>query len=200
MVDWNERLAEAVRAGNARRVREALSRGAKLASSSSSSSPGGASNGKASLLHVGAERGDAEVLQALLESGGKRLLGGADAQGRTPLIYAVQSGNIPAVKVLLDAGADVNAADIYGNTPLRTAAAEGTLEMVKLLVSAGADPLIPGRLTLNALDRARERRTPEGRMITVFLERPIAERPHRPPVRSGPNSRRPSKPGKPGKR
>jgi hypothetical protein len=167
MVDWDERLREAVRAGSAKRVKGALARGAKLAT---------AFDGSATPLHSAAQGGDAEIVRALLESGGKRLLEKIDDSGRTPLLCAVEAARVEAVRALLAAGADVNARDVYGNTALRTAAAEGTLEMVKLLVAAGANPLIPGRLTLNAIDRAQERKTPEGRMITVFLQRALLER------------------------
>ena len=168
MVDWNARLREAVRSGSAKRAKEALAHGAK----STTITDGAA----ATALHYAAQRCDADVVLTLLEGAGKRLLEKPDDLGRTPLLCAVQAARVESVRALLAAGADVNARDADGNTAVRTAAAEGTLEMVKLLVAAGADPLIPGRLTLNAVDRARERRTPEGRMITVFLERSLLER------------------------
>ena len=168
MVDWDARLREALRAGSAKRVKEALARGAKSTTIADGTS--------STALHYAAQRCEPDVVQALLEGAGKRLLEKPDDLGRTPLLCAVQAGRVESVRVLLAAGADVNARDADGNTAVRTAAAEGTLEMVKLLVAAGADPLMPGRLTLNAVDRARERKTPEGRMITVFLERLPRER------------------------
>src|SRR5437016_7352115 len=58
-----------------------------------------------------------------------------------------------------------------GDTAMRVAAAEGTPEMARLLLEGGADPLSPGRLMLTPLDRARERRTPEGRMIAAMIVR-----------------------------
>ena len=53
----------------------------------------------------------------------------------TPLISAVEKGNITAVKNLLDRGANVNEeAGILGMTPLMHAAKEGNIEMVKILL------------------------------------------------------------------
>jgi hypothetical protein len=127
-----------------------------------------------------------------------------DPTGKNAIAYArkldaLRHCPILMVRMLLEAGADPNIREPeFGNTALRTAAAEGTLEMVKALLAAGADPLIPGRMTLNALDRARERRTPEGRMITAVMTRAIeaaeaerAAKAKRPKKRQKPMKRRP---------
>ena len=46
--------------------------------------------------------------------------------GRTPLMMAARTGNVEAMKVLLDRGADVNAKEtLRGTTPLMWAADEG---------------------------------------------------------------------------
>ena len=53
----------------------------------------------------------------------------------TPLISAVEKGDIIAAKNLLDRGANVNEeAGILGMTPLMHAAREGNIEMVKILL------------------------------------------------------------------
>lgn len=62
-----------------------------------------------------------------------------DDVGRTPLIVAVQAGCIPAVKLLLRHGAEVNACGRGGCTPLHVAAFQGNTEMLLLLLEAGAD-------------------------------------------------------------
>lgn len=52
---------------------------------------------------------------------------------------AVRRGDAPAVKSLLDKGADVNARGRYQMTPLFKAAERGNAEIVRLLLDKGAD-------------------------------------------------------------
>ena len=54
-------------------------------------------------------------------------------------IAAIQTGNIEAVKTLLDAGADVNEPAYTTKTPLHYAAHSISLDVLKLLISSGAD-------------------------------------------------------------
>lgn len=58
---------------------------------------------------------------------------------RTPLHRAVSYGCLPIVKVLIAAGADLEAEDYLGRTPLLVASNDGRLLIVKALVAAGAD-------------------------------------------------------------
>ncbi|KAM3271330.1 hypothetical protein ACQJBY_041861 [Aegilops geniculata] len=60
------------------------------------------------------------------------------AQGFTPLEYAVQNGHLPAVRYLLDHGADLHQ-ERSTLTLLHTAAVHGRSEIVKFLLSKGAD-------------------------------------------------------------
>ena len=53
---------------------------------------------------------------------------------------AARTGNVEAMKVLLDHGADVNAKEtLRGTTPLMWAADEGHAAAIKLLIDHGAD-------------------------------------------------------------
>ena len=56
--------------------------------------------------------------------------------GATPLMYAVQYGDLASVRTLLDAGADPNVADHAGATPLLWAIDD--VEKTKLLIERGA--------------------------------------------------------------
>ena len=91
-------------------------------------------------LHRLAEAGDlVGVLEALrsgadpneLESDRNKILG-----GYTPLMYAAQSGNIECLRVLIEAGGDVNAEDWSRVSVLSYAI--GRPDMVELLLSRGA--------------------------------------------------------------
>ena len=62
--------------------------------------------------------------------------------GDTPLAYAVRNGQVGAVRLLIDAGADVNHPGANGETPLRNAlyGEPNAVEIVQLLLAHGADP------------------------------------------------------------
>ena len=55
------------------------------------------------------------------------------------LLAATRKGDLPAVKALLDKGADVNAKSPYGSTPLFFACDRGHTDIIKLLIARGAD-------------------------------------------------------------
>lgn len=68
---------------------------------------------------------------------------------KTPLIRAVEHGYHRAVKILIAAGAGVDAQDCFGRTALYYAAETNHLEIMRLLIQAGADlkALAKGRRT-----------------------------------------------------
>ena len=59
--------------------------------------------------------------------------------GTTPIHYTLLIGKFDIVKVLLEAGANVNLEDNEGETPIYTAAWSEHLETVKLLIESGAN-------------------------------------------------------------
>ena len=74
----------------------------------------------------------------LLEAGPNRdIIEGED--GVTPATLAVDQGRTECLKILLEAGADIDKADRLGRTPLNVAASKGQIQCVKLLLEAGAD-------------------------------------------------------------
>jgi len=74
-----------------------------------------------------------EVLQLLLDAG-VPVNAGARSMAGTALHHAAGSGSVPAVKVLIAAGADVNAVDSDRTTPLHKAAGSGRASVVAVLV------------------------------------------------------------------
>ena len=105
-----------------------------------------AKNGQGvSALWAAAFDGKVEVIRVLLANGA-----GIDAAVAVPgpdeepvevtaLHVAAANGHLPAVRVLKEAGADVNYAGSDGMTPLMVAAVGGHADMVKYLLDSGAD-------------------------------------------------------------
>ena len=92
-------------------------------------------------------------LQARL---GKENVNRRNADGSTPLQWAVDEGNLAEVKRLLHAGADVSLANDYGATPMSLAAEVGDPDMIGLLLEAGANADSPnpeGQTALMAVAR-----------------------------------------------
>jgi ankyrin repeat protein len=82
--------------------------------------------------------GDVAAARALLA---RRVdVNAAEADGTTPLHWAVTHDDEALVDQLLRAGARVQAANRYGVTPLRLAAVNGNAAIVERLLEAGADP------------------------------------------------------------
>ncbi len=103
----------------------------------------------ATLLHVAAEEGNAELMSEVL-----RKEHGVDTKrldGTTPLYAAARLGQVDAVRWLLVNGADVNFQRRDGCTPVLAAAAAGNLEMLRLLCKAGAQLMHTARNGISAL-------------------------------------------------
>ncbi|MDP8246250.1 MAG: acyltransferase family protein [Candidatus Hinthialibacter antarcticus] len=89
-------------------------------------------------LWSAARVGDLEKIRAFVEDGA-----GINQQdqiyGITPLSTATMTGQLEAVELLLELGADVNMPVRDGSTPLHTAAFFGEAEVAKVLLQNGAD-------------------------------------------------------------
>jgi ankyrin repeat protein len=112
--------------------------------------------GKTVLFHavsIGhkAKESDMEVVKKLITAGAKVNM--KDWSGRTPLMSAAAYWP-PAVPVLLEAGADVNARTLRRQTALTLAAAKGKAESVRRLLNAGAEINARGRGGATALFQA----------------------------------------------
>src|SRR5205823_2714524 len=81
---------------------------------------------------------DAGVVKMLISVGVDPIM--SDREGHTPLQIVSRRGNIKLARILLDAGADVNATDRNGyGTALQAAAESDNIELVQILLQAGAD-------------------------------------------------------------
>lgn len=79
-----------------------------------------------------------------------------DFEGDQPLHVAVIIGRLDYVKILLDAGADVNSAGDMNCTPLNYATSRGNLEIARCLLDHGADPLSKSDFDRTPLDNCSD--------------------------------------------
>ncbi|KKP00157.1 hypothetical protein THAR02_07741 [Trichoderma harzianum] len=91
-------------------------------------------------LSRAAESGDEEIVQMLLATGKVDINGRDGEHKETPLIWAAKNGHKGIVKLLLDAGADVNVKEQnLGETALTLAIEGGHETTVQALLDKGAD-------------------------------------------------------------
>jgi ankyrin repeat protein len=89
-------------------------------------------------LYLASQHGHAPVIQALITAGADLKAG--TPNGTTPLMVAAASGEVEAVRILIEHGSDVNAKDgVRAQTPLMYAAASNRAAVIELLASKGAD-------------------------------------------------------------
>lgn len=111
------------------------------------------------LLHLAAWAGQPETTRLLLERGADLTAASANALHNQPLNAAVAGPNAETrtacVKLLLQAGADVNNRQVSGATPLHTAAHMGDTATVEELLAHGADAGLRSDDGTSAADYAR---------------------------------------------
>lgn len=102
--------------------------------------PGASVSGpRAQYVFAAAQFGYADALAALIAGGADPKAAPLDNKGTTPVSVAARNGDAATLKVLVDAGADVEKSNISGSSPLYLAAQEGHAEAIELLIAAGAD-------------------------------------------------------------
>lgn len=89
------------------------------------------------LLVLASENSDAELVEALLDSGS--YVDTQDSDQNTALHKACENGNNEIVKLLLSNNADVDIENDYGETPLSFARQNGNRYIVGLLHKSGAE-------------------------------------------------------------
>lgn len=89
-----------------------------------------------------------------------QLVNARGVHGLPPLYFAAIGGSVPAVAMLLEAGADVNA-QTGPATPLHGAVMGGSREVAKFLIENGADGSLPDYKGRDARSLAMELGRPE---------------------------------------
>jgi ankyrin repeat protein/L-ascorbate metabolism protein UlaG (beta-lactamase superfamily) len=117
----------AARMGNIEVIKFLASHGADLK----------AANGGFTLLHDAIFSGRTEAVEYLLDQGLN--VNGLGGEGPTPLILAVDVGNIPAALALVRRGADINAVDKNGISVFRYAVMKGATELVAQAIAKKSD-------------------------------------------------------------
>ena len=108
-------------------------------------------------LHLAAHYGHPETVAILLHNNAPVNIRSANQMANTPLHAALAGRRADVVKILVDAGADVNAKQHGGWVPLHSAAANGDRAMVDLLIARGADRNAVNDAGVSAAAFARER-------------------------------------------
>lgn len=91
----------------------------------------------AGLLVAAARAGDAHCVRELLAAG---VPADSESRGYFAIHRAARSGSVAVLRLLVAAGAHVEALDQFGNTALTRAAFFGNADAVAFLVSVGANP------------------------------------------------------------
>lgn len=108
-------------------------------------------------LHNAAEKGQFQVVEALLAAGADVNAKQNSFSDNTPFHVAALLGNTKVVEALLASSANVHAKNKRGETSLHEAAEEGQIEIVKALLVAGADTEAMNKYGETPLDLARKR-------------------------------------------
>lgn len=92
----------------------------------------------ANALVQAAKENDAEETRRLIEEDVD--VNAIDDKGKTALMFATEKNSVDVAKILIAAGANINAKENeYGETALMYAAAQNALDVAKLLIEAGTN-------------------------------------------------------------
>ena len=136
-------LLQAVLTSDLKMVRLLIAKGANVKA-----------QGESGITPLHAAAFDAGLTRVLLDAGADP--NAATSSGQTPLFGAVRNGNEAVVRMLLRAGANVNALRAAASRsvpPLNAAVTSGNAAIVRRLIAAGADVKLVGPLPSSGLKR-----------------------------------------------
>ncbi|KAJ8605201.1 hypothetical protein CTAYLR_000424 [Chrysophaeum taylorii] len=134
-----EKLFAAVKSGASRVHVESILKKLSASGAEPRAACAATDEGGHALTHWAAKRGDAILLEKLLERGAPADAPSRDEVGMRPLHWACTENRIACMRLLVAYGADVNARDLQGCTPLIIASQWGQADAVAYLVKIGAD-------------------------------------------------------------
>merc|ERR1719390_520444 len=105
-------------------------------------------------LHDAARGGDLPKIQEVLKGG--KDVNARDFKGVTPLGYAVGHDQLSAVKVLIDAKANLDDVDSVGNSAVHFAAGYGRVKVLEPLLARGASASKVNQMGMTALAAAQQ--------------------------------------------
>lgn len=139
---------------------------------------------------------DADIFEAVKQDDEKKIIAAIDkgvdintiGQGsQTPLMHAVLTGKLKAVKALLKLGADTTIGEKDGYTPIHGAGFQGRAEIAQALIKHGVDPFDEhddGFMSIHRACWGKEKRHTD--TVQVLLENGV---PHDQPADNGDNPR-----------
>jgi ankyrin repeat protein len=162
--DGNTCLRAAVLVGEVDLIKLLLSAGAKVDSENPK-------DGSTS-LHLASDKCLPTILAMLVKNASLVAINKFDQIAFSPLIYAVRRQCFEGVRILLEAGADVNSrdSDLLGDVALMFAVENCDLPMVRLLLAAGASPHIKGHMAITPLSKAKRLSRTKGNLILKEIE------------------------------
>ncbi len=121
-------------------------------------------------LHWAVRDNNVEMVKLLLSHGANPNTADADYNQATPMTRAAYVGSAQVLKLLIDAGGEVNKKGLLGNTPLNVVLKEGHVNgSITLLLQNGADPTLLNEGRETAVEIAgRENRIPLSVLQEIF--------------------------------
>jgi uncharacterized protein len=120
-------------------------------------------------LHQAAAQGNAQAVHALLAQGVN--LEARNPAGATALLVATHHNHVDVARVLMEAGADVNAQDLIQDSPYLYAGARGFNGILKMTLEHRADLKSTNRFGGTALIPAAERGHVQTVQMLIALDR-----------------------------